>query len=1166
MRFVNLLTIILAFHVVGSCLAQNATDTILAKDNVMFPLPTVNINVGFNHAFTDVKLNNGPSPFRQLGYQLTVIQQVNKFLNAGFELYTGSIYGEEQRDLVNLNYRTSLVSPRLNIEYNFYPLLKPDANGRQLIRPYVGFGVGMVFFRSKGDLKDANGNTYHYWTNGQIYAEEEGTVDITEATQLERDFEYETDLRDANLDGFRKYSQMAFTLPVNAGVRFQISKNVGVNAAFAYVLNTTDLIDNVNKDSDGVRQGTAGFDNSLYGSVGLSVFLGRTKPSAEPVKRFDDLMASDEKESEEVSAVETESSDSKSVTIESIPDKKVAKDPLATMSEQLVNASNSFKDLSEKSGQLVEQANTQLAEIAERKIESNKDLRDAKQASISILENSISELTETNTQLSETASRLNLAYSDLSTERITTGISNTEKIETTVKAAIPAVESLKEKVKSAKTPEELRSIMNIASKNLSHTNEIFTEESKQMNEAILEARKSVVERRTQLILMSAKNLSNISQTAISETELQQVDIERELTELLDEGTISQQEFEQLKSTLTESLATAKANAQPESGPEKNVELNAEQSELATAANQLISVSKILSESNEAAEKTLSANSEQLSLIAGKDLKSKDDLRAAKEEALRILESSVAVLNESNTKINEVTTDLSSAAGSLSDNKIGAEVVSTGKISLAISSASNVVESSKSQIKASKNEDELKSILKLASTSLDRTVEVFGSESSVINESIIEARKAVIEAKAKDLAANPIIADDLESVEQSSIELQKFEEELAALKEAGAIDTEEFSKISEVLNASEENLKSLETVAQTISTDSKLKSVNSVSTRVSESVATSTAKTESELSEQTKSLESLKTELAEATTKKSIEATKSALESILDQTEATLIQTQKVAKIQLAELKKAQVPTKEIELPALAQKIEVLEGIVKSNAESLNRLGEVSGLVQNSKKQEELIQASSDLNKVLDESSASESLVSTSFSSNDNQIKAQIIENRIENLQKARQNVQVAPNKGIQKLEADLTSEVINLANQNIISQSQKQELIERISPISSEELATSKSLKGSNSDATQTAEGINAAISGQKEQSAKPSTAGSSEPDKTKPKTRDLSRESIQDTKPKETGGYHWADLNKNNWISPDEVLHFIDLLFEGEADRSVEDIQNLIDYYFDQE
>jgi hypothetical protein len=60
--------------------------------------------------------------------------------------------------------------------------------------------------------------------------------------------------------------------------------------------------------------------------------------------------------------------------------------------------------------------------------------------------------------------------------------------------------------------------------------------------------------------------------------------------------------------------------------------------------------------------------------------------------------------------------------------------------------------------------------------------------------------------------------------------------------------------------------------------------------------------------------------------------------------------------------------------------------------------------------------------------------------------------------------------------------------------------------------------------------------------------------------------EEIENTPPKLSGGFHWSDVNKNGWISPDEVLHFIDLLFEGESLRNVEDIQSLIDYYFDQE
>lgn len=274
--------------------AQYEQDTVLAKDNSIVPLPTISVNVGFNYGFTDVSLSNGPSPVRQLGYQLTISQRVAKFLDLGFELYSGTIYGEDQRDLVNINYRTSLVSPRVNIEYNFFPLLKPDRNGRQLVRPYIGFGLGALFFRSKGDLKDSNGNVYNYWSNGNIYAEAEGTVDVSEATQLTRDFEYETDLRDANLDGFRKYSQMAFTMPLQAGVRFQITKNFGVNAAFSYVFNFTDLIDNVNLESVGIRQGSSDFDNHLFGSIGISVFLGTTKPSSKPIPRFEKDVSDDQ--------------------------------------------------------------------------------------------------------------------------------------------------------------------------------------------------------------------------------------------------------------------------------------------------------------------------------------------------------------------------------------------------------------------------------------------------------------------------------------------------------------------------------------------------------------------------------------------------------------------------------------------------------------------------------------------------------------------------------------------------------------------------------------------------------------------------------------------------------------------------------------------------------
>lgn len=336
MRHWTVILLSFLFLLGTTTLSSAQTSDTLAKSNKLIPLPTISVNVGINHGFTDVELADGPTPFRQLGYQLTITQRAAKFLNVSLELYSGSLYGEEQRGTTNINYRTSLFSQHLNVEYNFYPLLKPKPDGRQLIRPYVGFGIGAVFFRSKGDLQDKSGNTYNYWEDGNIYAEPEGTIDVSESTLLERDFEYETDLRDANLDGFRKYSQTAFTMPINAGIRFQVSKHVGLNASFAYVLNFTDMIDNVSSKSVGVRAGNSAFDNHLFGSIGLSIFLGNTRPSVKPIKSKPEVLADDSKTSSSDELIELEVEEVSESNEEDITKKDIANSEEVKSSEPAI--------------------------------------------------------------------------------------------------------------------------------------------------------------------------------------------------------------------------------------------------------------------------------------------------------------------------------------------------------------------------------------------------------------------------------------------------------------------------------------------------------------------------------------------------------------------------------------------------------------------------------------------------------------------------------------------------------------------------------------------------------------------------------------------------------------------------------------------------------------
>ena len=749
---------------------QNASDT-LAKDNVLIPLPTISLNVGFNHGFTDVSLsNNGPSPFRQLGYQLTITQRVAKFLDLSLELYSGSVLGEEQRGTTNLNYRTSLFSQHLNVEYNFFPLLKPKANGRQLIRPYVGFGIGAVFFRSKGDLKNENGVAYQYWSDGMIYAEVEGSVDPSEATVLERDFEYETDLRDANLDGLRKYSQTAFTMPFNAGIRFQISKNVGLNASFAYVLNFTDLIDNVNDQSLGVRSGNSGYDNHLFGSVGVSIFLGTTKPSAKPAPRFDNL---------EVKS-NGKPSDSENTVKPKIEAEK--KDALVALTEQLSAASESIRKISEASEQSLVDNSQQITAITKLELSSKKELKDAKRESIKLIERSILELAGTSSELNQTANNINLVSTDLSSNNLENKFSSAEKLKAVVEETVPTMESLKAQIAASSSSEELKSVLNITTRNLLHTKEILAQESTQVDESILIARKTVARARTEQVL--SKNLNSIEQIEA---------VKEELDALRDQGVLEQAEYQQLLITIDQSnTELAKSN-----GEEIISEQSLENTNLAAASQLLKNAMIMLAQTNELSNESLSKRRNELTSLAETTIDTKKDLKAAKEEAIKILESALENLNLTKASLIETTSDLKQANEQLDAVNSEDEMVDFKIVESSVYNTTTLLESSKETIRSSNNSEELKSVLRLAATNLNKTKDVISSESSSISNSLDVKRKNLIIDEIKYASTQPTQVHDSESFK--NVVLQ---DQLEKLKEDGLVNNEEYADMKASLGSNQ----------------------------------------------------------------------------------------------------------------------------------------------------------------------------------------------------------------------------------------------------------------------------------------------------------------------------------------------------------------------------
>ena len=58
------------------------------------------------------------------------------------------------------------------------------------MEPYIHVGLESIEFLSKTDLQDANGNTYHYWSDGSIKDLAENDPNADNAIDLVRDYTY----------------------------------------------------------------------------------------------------------------------------------------------------------------------------------------------------------------------------------------------------------------------------------------------------------------------------------------------------------------------------------------------------------------------------------------------------------------------------------------------------------------------------------------------------------------------------------------------------------------------------------------------------------------------------------------------------------------------------------------------------------------------------------------------------------------------------------------------------------------------------------------------------------------------------------------------------------------------------------------------------------------
>ncbi len=228
-----------------------------------------------------------------MAYTLTLTNEVTSFLDVTLYTLFGTLNLNEHTPERIMNLQSQIRSGGALVTYNFDHFLPSDRGAD----PFIGIGFESFEFLSKTDLYDANGFRYHYWSDGTIRNLSESDPEAASAILLERDYVYETDLREMNLDGRGAYPERSFAVPITAGVQFRVTDRFRAQLGARYLFTFTDLVDNMTGESAGPRQGNGRNDRFLYTHCTVNYDLNplklKRKRTDDPFDGLDDeeLMA-----------------------------------------------------------------------------------------------------------------------------------------------------------------------------------------------------------------------------------------------------------------------------------------------------------------------------------------------------------------------------------------------------------------------------------------------------------------------------------------------------------------------------------------------------------------------------------------------------------------------------------------------------------------------------------------------------------------------------------------------------------------------------------------------------------------------------------------------------------------------------------------------------------
>lgn len=284
---INRFLIILLFNVVTLSIFSINKDSLSKKNNEPIPLeflfkPQLSIGVGMMTFYGDIGANHsGYHPtVSRLGYDLRLINPLTDYLDVSFYVMFGQVSSNERTIDRNLNFNSNITTGGITLNYNFRHLLRKE----RIINPYVHLGIESIEFLSKTDLRDVDGNYYNYWSDGTIRDIAQNDANANSAVEIYRDYSYESDIREENIDGFGKYAERTWGVPVEIGVNLHTGKRIKLRFGTSMHFTFSDFIDGVTHESLNTRAGDDRNDKILYSHFALTYDLTLPKKGEKPIK------------------------------------------------------------------------------------------------------------------------------------------------------------------------------------------------------------------------------------------------------------------------------------------------------------------------------------------------------------------------------------------------------------------------------------------------------------------------------------------------------------------------------------------------------------------------------------------------------------------------------------------------------------------------------------------------------------------------------------------------------------------------------------------------------------------------------------------------------------------------------------------------------------------